>query len=99
MQLDRTSELRIRLFLWRVIVLTMCAAPSLALDGGRAAPFLRLLSSMFSFTSLALALLALRRKWPSKGGSLGAWDEVLALNALSLLCSGLARVVAAAMAP
>ncbi len=54
---------------------------------------------MFSFTSLALALLALRRKWPSKGGSLGAWDEVLALNALSLLCSGLARVVAAAAAP
>lgn len=46
---------------------------------------------MFSLTSLVLALLGLRLKRPLSSTSLGVWDEVLALNALSLLFSGLTR--------
>lgn len=36
---------------------------------------------------------AAAEKRPLIGKSLGVWDEVLALNALSFLCSGLAHLM------
>ncbi|HVW72502.1 MAG TPA: hypothetical protein VHC39_02595 [Rhizomicrobium sp.] len=70
----------------QVVFILLCGLSALLLDRHRPEIGLSLMRTMFAFSTLFLAVVALAaRQRPSK--TIGMWDHVIAMLILTLICS------------
>ncbi len=93
-RLDPTSRLHLRIFAFHLGLVTTLTLPVLVLQPRGLAGLLAHLAMLFTVSALSLSVLALLSGHRMLRRSLGLWDEVLAMIALSLGCSIVLRLTA-----
>ena len=93
-KLDPASRLHLRIFALHLGVILVFNLPMIAIDYSQPAMLMARFTRLFALTASLVAMLALVGNHRPSPHSLGLWDEVLALTALSLGCSAMIRLMA-----